>query len=236
MDWNDILDQAIEHAGPADAAPPGWWTLLALAVACVVVALPLTWRLLRPAVTIVHELGHGIVGMACGRRFTGFVVSGDMSGHAVTVGPSRGLGRVLSAWAGYPAPALVGALLVQVAFGGWARPVVTAILVILALSLVLVRSAHTLGAVLLALAATGALWWLAGPSVLAAAVLAVGVLLLLGAWRHLGAVIGHGRAQDDPQQLARLTGVPAWAWTLSYALVIGACTWWAWRAISPHMA
>ena len=77
---------------------------------------------MRLAVTLVHELGHALVGLAVGRRFTGFVLRGDMSGHAVTVGPARGPGRVLSTWAGYPAPAVVGAALVWAAGRGWAAP------------------------------------------------------------------------------------------------------------------
>mgnify|MGYP001070465873 FL=1 len=118
-----------------DAAPSaGAWILVALAVALVVVALPPLWRPTRLAVTIVHELGHAVIGILMGRRFTGFVVSADMSGHAVTVGPRRGIGRVASTWAGYPAPAIVGALLVQISLHGWARTALFIALVVLVLS------------------------------------------------------------------------------------------------------
>lgn len=210
-----------------DAAPaPGWWMLLALALSLVVVALPPLWRLTRPAVTIVHELGHAAIGILAGRRFTGFVVSADMSGHAITVGPRRGLGRVASTWAGYPAPAVVGALLVQISLHGWARTALFAALVVLVLSLVFTRSLHTLAAVLGTAAAVGALWWWGSPALAALLTLAAGVFLLLGAWRHLGAVITGGGRADDPAQLAQLTPVPAWGWLLSFALVLGTCSWW----------
>ena len=61
----------------------------------------------------------------------GFVVRGDMSGHAVTVGPARGIGRIATTWAGYPAPAVVGAATVWVAGRGWAAPTLTAVMVVL---------------------------------------------------------------------------------------------------------
>jgi hypothetical protein len=168
-----------------------------------------------------------------GRRFTGFVVSADMSGHAVTVGPRRGIGRILSTWAGYPAPALVGAGLVQIALHGWARAALFAALVVLVVSLVFTRSLHTVLAVLASAAGIGALWWWGSPLLAALLTLAAGVFLLLGAWRHLGAVARGGGAQDDPGQLARLTPVPAVLWTLSFALVIALCSWWAGSALVP---
>ena len=72
-------------------------------------------EVLRLGVTLVHELGHAFVGMLVGRRFTGFVLRGDMSGHAVTVGPPRGIGRLVTTWAGYPMPGVVALGLVAAA-------------------------------------------------------------------------------------------------------------------------
>lgn len=235
MDLQNVGRAVWERLVPTAASETGWWVLLALAVALVAVAVPLLWRLARPAVTIVHELGHAIVGILCGRRFTGFVVSADMSGHAVTVGPRSGPGRIASTWAGYPAPAILGAVLIQVALHGWARTALFAALVILVLSLVFTRSAHTLLAVLATAAGIGAAWWWGSPGVNALITLAAGVFLLLGAWRHLGAVIRGGGRADDPGQLAQLTPLPAWAWNAGYVLVLAACTWWVGTALAPQV-
>ncbi|MFC0676001.1 M50 family metallopeptidase [Brachybacterium hainanense] len=218
--WARILPQA------PDVQDGPWWACAALAAALLAVTVPMVWTRVRPAVTIVHELGHAIVGMLLGRRFTGFVVSADMSGHAVTVGPRRGFGRVASTWAGYPAPAVIGALLVQLAFSGFAGLVLLVGVLVLLGSLLFARSLHTLTAVVLAAALAGAVWWWGGPIGAAGLVLGGGVLLLLGAWRHLGAVMSGGRRHDDPQQLAELTGAPAWLWNGSFLLVIAACTGW----------
>ena len=192
---------------------------VALVGAVLVVALPPVWQVLRLAVTLVHELGHAVVGIAVGRRFTGFVLRGDMSGHAVTVGPSRGVGRVLSAWAGYPAPAVVGALLVWAAGRGWAGPVLTAILAVLLVALIRVRSLLTALVTVVALGATGALWWWRDDSVQAQVLVGSGIVLLVGAWRHVGAVMAGRDQASDPAVLAALTHVPRALWNASFVLV-----------------
>src|SRR5690606_33271005 len=115
MDLQTLGRAVWDRVTPGAAPDPGRRLVLAPAAALAAVVLGPLWRRARLAVTIVHELGHAGVGILVGRRFTGFVVSADMSGHAVTVGPRRGPGRVASTWAGYPAPALLGAALVQIA-------------------------------------------------------------------------------------------------------------------------
>ncbi|MBM6405849.1 M50 family metallopeptidase [Phycicoccus sp. CSK15P-2] len=199
--------------------------VVVLAAAVVAVAVGPVWSVLRLGVTLVHELGHAGVGVLCGRRFTGFVLRGDMSGAAVTVGKARGPGRVATTWAGYPMPALVGAAAVWLAGHGWAPPVLAAVLLVLVAALVRSRSLLTVLVVLAVGAATAWLWW-AGPELVQAQVLvATGIVLVVGAWRHLGAVAGAGRGADDPGVLTELTHVPRVLWLLSFALVCGWATW-----------
>ncbi|WP_422116710.1 M50 family metallopeptidase [Brachybacterium sp. UNK5269] len=231
MDLQTLGRTVWDRITPGAAPDPGWWLVLALAAALAAVVPGPLWRRARLAVTIVHELGHAGVGILVGRRFTGFVVSADMSGHAVTVGPRRGPGRVASTWAGYPAPALLGAALVQIALHGWARTALFVALAVLVLALLFSRSWHTAATVIVTAAAVGALWWWGSPALCALLTLAGGVFLLLGAWRHLGAVSRRGGRADDPGQLAELTPLPGWMWILSFALVLGACTAWAGQAL-----
>lgn len=223
--WARLQPEAAPEAG-RDA-----W--VALAVVAALVLVPPLWRTVRVLVTIVHELGHALVGIACGRRFTGLVLRGDMSGHAVTVGRERGPGRVLSTWAGYPAPAVVGALAVRLAGAGWSAPLLGVITALLLVGLVRVRSWYTAAVMVAVSAATAALWWWGGPALRAAVVLGAGAFLVVGAWRHLGAVVARPSAGSDPAVLARLTRIPSALWVAGYVVVIAAATWWAAGAVAP---
>lgn len=215
---------------PAEAlARPAVTTalLVALVLGAAVVALEPVWRVARLGVTLVHELGHAGVGMACGRRFTGFVLRGDMSGEAVTSGPARGPGRVLTTAAGYPAPAVVALVLVVAAGRGWAAAVLGAVLVALVLALVRVRSLLTLLVVVAVLAGAGSLWWWRDDVRQAQVLTGLGLVLLVGAWRHLGAVRprrGRGDRASDPAVLAHLTRVPATLWWAGFVILTAAAT------------
>lgn len=72
--WDDVVTRVT----PSSAVTLDARTVtLALAAALAVVAVPPLWRVLRVVVTLVHELGHAVVGILCGRRFTGFVLRAD---------------------------------------------------------------------------------------------------------------------------------------------------------------
>ena len=230
MNWfEQVWSRVVPEQGIALAGPP---VLVVLVAALVAVAVEPVWRVVRLGVTLVHELGHAGVGMLCGRRFTGFVLRGDMSGHAVTVGPARGVGRVLTTWAGYPAPGVVGALVVWAAVRGWSAPVLTGILAVLVTSALRVRSGLTALVVGVAIVAAGALWWAGSPQLQAQVVVGVGLVLIVGAWRHLGAVVSStDPAVSDPGVLARLTRVPRAVWNTTFALVLAWATWLAGSAV-----
>ncbi|GAA4427500.1 M50 family metallopeptidase [Georgenia halophila] len=237
----DFIDGAATWFGqawvklqPGSVPRPDDAVLAVVAFAVLVaVVVPTLWRALRVGVTVVHELGHGLVGVLLGRRFTGLVLRADMSGHAVTVGPARGAGRVLSTWAGYPAPAVLGALLVRAAGTGWSGPVLGAAAAVLIVSLIRVRSLYSAVVMLVVTTGTSALWWWGSADLQAAALLGIGLFLLVGAWRHLAALVTGPSAGSDAGALARLTRVPAWLWVLSFAVVLVAATW---NAVGPARA
>jgi len=222
VDWDELRLRVV--TAPGDVAMGAPAVTVAVVAAVLVVAVPPVWQVLRVAVTLIHELGHALVGLAVGRRFTGFVLRGDMSGHAVTVGPARGPGRIVSTWAGYPAPAVVGALLVRAGARGWAAPVLTLLMVVWLLALLRVRSLLTAVVMLVALAATGALWWWREDAFQAQVLVATGIVLLVGAWRHLGAVMSSRTRGSDPAVLAALTRLPTVVWTGSFVVVCAAAS------------
>jgi hypothetical protein len=230
MSWlEQVWSRVVPEQGVALSGGP---LVVVLVAALVAVSVEPAWRVLRLGVTLVHELGHAGIGVLSGRRFTGFVLRGDMSGHAVTVGPARGLGRVLTTWAGYPAPGVVGALAVWLAVRGWSAPVLTGILAVLVTSALRVRSGLTALVVAVALVGAGALWWAGSPQLQAQVVVGVALVLIVGAWRHLGAVVAaKERAVSDPGVLARLTRLPRAVWNATFALVLGWATWVAGSAV-----
>lgn len=228
----DLWREVALRLQPTAGAIPTWpAVVVVLAAVLAVVLVPSWWTQVRVVVTVVHELGHGLVGTLFGRRFTGLVLRGDMSGHAVTVGPARGLGRVLCTWSGYPAPAVVGAFSLHAVGAGWAPPALGATTLVLLLTLVRVRSAYTAAVMVALTAVTGTLWWWAAPAVQGGVLLGTGSFLLVGAWRHLGAVVRRPGGQSDPAVLAGLTRLPRWLWNASFVLVLAASTWWALRSL-----
>lgn len=242
--WQPILDRTRPAAdGWASSAPlstatfsvgpltgPAVWVALGIGLAAVVI--PPVWRATRIVVTFVHELGHAVVGMLMGRRFTGFVVRSDMSGHAVTVGKRRGFGMIATTWAGYPAPALVAWGLVWAAQSGWAPAVLGVAALGCVFSLVFVRSWATAGTTLVLGLAAGALWWWRDDARSAAVLLAVAVVLLLGAWRHVFAVAGAPKG-SDPAELARITPLPGWFWVGTQMLAIAGASYGCWVEVMP---
>lgn len=226
--WTQVVTRL--HTDAA-SVPGGASVVVVLALVLAVVTVPAWWTQARVVVTVVHELGHGLVGRLFGRRFTGLVLRGDMSGHAVTVGPARWVGRVLCTWSGYPAPAVVGAFSLFSAGAGWAPPLLAATSAVLALSLVRVRSAYTAVVMLALTAVTGALWWWAAPAVQGGILLGSGAFLLVGAWRHLGAVLQHPGSGSDPAVLAGLTHLPRWFWNTTFVVALAASSWWALRSL-----
>jgi hypothetical protein len=224
VEWFDAIAARARPAAGEVALSASQVTVVLL-LALIVVITPPVWQVVRLGVTLVHELGHAGVGIVVGRHFTGFVLRGDMSGHAVTRGPVRGPGRIASTWAGYPMPALLGAGVVWAALRGWSAPVITAMIVILVLALVRVRSALTVLVVLAALAWLGALWWWRSDTLQPQVLLGLGCVLLVGAWRHLSAVLGDRSSGSDPGVLAALSHLPRAVWNASFVLVCAASTW-----------
>lgn len=224
MDWlHAIATKAAPVAhGPALSAPQ---LVVVLVGALVAVGFAPLWRVLRLAVTLVHELGHAVVGVAVGRTLTGFVLRGDMSGHAVTRGPVRGSGRVATTWAGYPMPAIISAATIWLAGRGWSAPVVTTALAVLLLAMIRVRSVLTALVMVVSIAATFSLWWWRNDALQPQVLFGVGVVLLIGGWRHLLAVVRDRGRGSDPAVLAGLTAVPRAAWNASFVFVFGLATW-----------
>lgn len=194
------------------------------AIALVIVFIRPLWRVARLGVTLVHELGHALVGVLVGRRFTGFVLRGDASGHAITVGPTRGPGLVATLWAGYPAPAILGAGLAAGAGRGWSAPIIAVMLVLLVPAVLRIRSFLTAAVVFGVIAGLAALWWLRDDRLQLLVLATIAAVLIVGAWRHVAVAARDRSGGNDARVLARISGIPRLIWLATFVVVCAAAT------------
>ncbi|WGW13324.1 M50 family metallopeptidase [Saxibacter everestensis] len=223
-----VWDQVVSRLGHIDLGLLDSSSLNATLIGSVVVGIILcassqAWGVFRIVVTVVHELGHALIGLLTGRRLHGITVRRDMSGETVTSGRTRGPAMVVTSWFGYPVPGLVGIALVGSASTGWAAPVIAILLLIMVFVLVMARSWFTVFIFLVTTAALAALWWTAEPTLSTAVLIAFGVLLQLGGGRAVLSLIRDHRqgrtGHSDAAALARITIVPPAVWLGSFGLV-----------------
>lgn len=215
----DLWDRVVG----AQPDPTLWLVASTGLIALAVVVFRTSWRISRNAITIAHEGGHGLVALLSGRRLDGIRLHSDTSGLTVSRGKPTGIGMVLTAAAGYTAPSLIGLL------GAWllAANHITALLWgttgLLAVMLVMIRNAYGVLTVVTAGAAFFLVSWLTEPDVQAAFAYGVVWFLLLGGVRPPFELQGKRRSggahDSDPDQLARLTNVPAVVWLLLFHVV-----------------
>lgn len=93
----------------AESVSPLWLVGVGLLLGLILAINP-AYLLTRHVVTFTHEGGHAVVGLLTGRKLAGIHLHTDSSGATITAG-RPGVGRVLTAAAGYPAPAVVAGLL-----------------------------------------------------------------------------------------------------------------------------
>ncbi|WP_411134308.1 M50 family metallopeptidase [Streptomyces sp. C10] len=196
---------------------PSLWLVIATAVLALGAVVPHTaWRLARNAVTIAHEGGHGLIALVTGRRLDGIRLHSDTSGLTVSRGKPTGLGMVLTAAAGYIAPSLLGLAGAALLAAGHITALLWGATALLLAMLIMIRNAYGVLTVVLTGAAFVLVSWLTTPEVQAAFAYAVVWFLLLGGVRPPFELQGKrrrgGAVDSDPDQLARLTNVPALVW------------------------
>ncbi len=223
MSWVSEALVRVQPGDPVVLTPRELVVVAVVALALVLIG-PL-WQVARLGVTLVHELGHAGIGILVGRTFTGFVLRGDASGHAVTRGRSSGPGLAFTTWAGYPAPSLLAAGVAIAVGRGWSPPLLAVFGVVLVVALIQVRSLLTAAVTIGSLVGVAALWWFGSPALQAQALTGVAAVLVVGAWRHLVAAMRDSSAGNDARVLARLTKVPRWLWLGTFVMVCAGSAW-----------
>lgn len=204
---------------------PAWWLVAATAAtALVLVGYRPLWRLTRNAVTVAHEGGHALLALLTGRRLHGITVHTDTSGLTVSSGRPTGFGMILTAAAGYPAPALLGLGYAALLGSGHITLMLWATLAMLAAVLIKVRNVYGLLTVLILGGLVFAVSWFGSDVVQAGFAYLVAWFLLLAGVRPVIELQRtrrreRGRGDSDADQLARLTHLPALLWVLGFGAV-----------------
>lgn len=201
--------------------------LIVLGVPLVITVTPALWRFFGLFVTFVHELGHAFAALMTGRVVRGISLNFDHSGQMNSFG-RVGFSATWSGFWGYPAPAVLGLVLITSAVYGWAPLALSLGALVLLAALIFIR--NVAGIVIAVCTAVAAqllvvflpLEWI---SVFVAG---LGVALALGSLKDLIKVIRvHTRRrnvqQSDAYILSRGSAVPAGAWLTLFTLVIGGC-------------
>lgn len=214
--------------------PPEQWVVWATAAVALVIVLSPTWRVARHVVTIAHEGGHALLALLTGRRLTGIRLHSDTSGLTVSSGKPRGFGMILTAFAGYTGPGLVGLGAAFMLRQGYGVGLLWLLIAVLALMLVQIRNWFGLLSILVSAGVLVAISWLASTQWQTVAAYLVTWFLLLAAPRpvmELQVSRRAGRAPgSDADMLARLTPLPGLFWVAMFfivtvgALVLG--SWW----------
>lgn len=181
------------------------------------------WRLTGGIVTIAHEGGHAVVAVLAGRGLSGIRLHADGSGSTFHVGRDGGIGLVLTAFGGYPAPALLG--LVGAALVASDRAAASLWLVIVLLIATLVHVRNVFGAVSVVLtgaAVAGIAWW-GEPALQAGFAAALSWFLLFGGLRSVRDLQRTRRHRfddgNDADALAAVTGIPGGVWAALFWLL-----------------
>jgi hypothetical protein len=217
--WHNLAGYLTGPSGHPSRALVLGTALLAL----VLVASSRTWPLARTVVTIAHEGGHALVALLTGRRVNSVRVLRSTAGLTVSEGSPAGLGIAATAAAGYITPPLLGLGAAALLASGHLAGMLLLAIVLLAALAIAIRNAFGLLAVTITGTAIAVVLWRASALAEAAFGYTLTWFLLFGGVRPV-LELHRGRrrrraASTDADQLAALTGVPAWLWTGLFGLV-----------------
>jgi hypothetical protein len=222
LGWMHELWDRVSGTQPV---PPVWVIAASGAVAVLIVLTASTWRLARNSITIAHEGGHALASVLSGRRLQGIRLHSDTSGVTYSKGRRTGPGAVLTLAAGYLTPPLLGAGAAWLLAAHHVTAMLWLLLALLTATFLAIRNAYGVLAVLVTAAAVLAVSWLATPATQAAFGYTAAWFLLLGGVRAVLELQGHRRrtrrgqpGTTDADQLGQLTGLPAGAWVVLFAL------------------
>lgn len=231
-----VLSQVWQGLTSTQPAPAAWVVIVSPVAALAIVAGRDTWRLARNVITIAHEGGHAFASVISGRRLEGIRLHANTSGVTYSRGRRSGPGMVATAAAGYLAPPLLGTGSAWLLASGRVTAMLALLLILLAATLLAIRNAYGVVAVLATMGGVVAVTWLASPP--ARAVFAYGCswFLLLGGVRPVLELRRRRSRTSDADHLARLTGTPAGLWIAAFTVIALAAVLLGARLLVPDAA
>lgn len=213
--WHDVIGTQPQ---------PHWWLVAVTGVAALgAISVHSVWHVLRNVVTIAHEGGHAFAALLTGRQLQGIRLHSDTSGVTVSSGKPYGPGMIITAFAGYVTPPLLGLGAAGLLAIGHITAMLWAGILLLAAVLVLIRNVYGVLSVVTTGAVIFGVSWFGSATVQAAFAYGFTWFLLLAGARpvvELQHKRARGRAPDsDADQLARLTGMPGLMWVFGFGLV-----------------
>jgi hypothetical protein len=197
---------------------PVWVVAVSGVTALLIVLASDAWRLARNVITIAHEGGHALASVLSGRRLEGIRLHADSSGETFSRGRRTGPGTVITAAAGYLTPPLLGVGSAWLLASRHVTAMLWLALVLLAATVLMVRNAYGVLAVLVTGGAVAAVAVIGSPVTQAVFAYACSWFLLLGGVRPVFELRGRRRRTSDADQLAKLTGVRAGVWVFLFAV------------------
>jgi hypothetical protein len=215
-----LTELAARIAAPQPVPDPTTVGVLGLVALVLVVWV---WPVTRIVITIAHEAGHALMALLTGRRLTGIRLHGDSSGLTVSSGRPDGPGFVLTAFAGYPAPALLGLGASLLLAQGRAVLLLWLLVVVLAAMLLMIRNFYGLLLLAVGLAGMSVASWYLPPIQQAWLAYLVTWFLLLAAPRPVLELARRHSRRSDAAILARITPIPRYLWMLAFGLSTVGC-------------
>jgi len=217
-----VLDRLWERVSGSQPLPPAWVIGATALAALLIVTGNGTWRVAGKVITIAHEGGHALVSLLSGRRLEGIRLHADSSGVTYSRGRRHGPGLVATSAAGYLAPPLLGAGAAVLLAAGHETAMLWLALVLLAATLLAIRNAFGVLAVLVTAGAVFAVSDFTSAAVQAGFAYLAAWFLLFGGLRPVLELLRRRRYRTgvtDADQLGQLTAVSSGVWTALFLLV-----------------
>jgi hypothetical protein len=182
-------------------------------------------------VTVTHEGGHMLMGVLTGHKIVYFELTGGHEGGTLPETTRWGPGRILTVFAGYTTPPLVGLAGAALLDAGRTWPLLWTAVVLLVLAWTKARGQTTTIVVLVLVGAIGYVALYGSPVLQAGVAAGLVWVLLFGGLRS--AVEAGTHKNTDPDRLFRDTLIPRMVWKAAFIVVALYCLWKGFRLLAP---